>query len=178
MSSRLTQRLDFCFKEQSISMKKLLCSNDDGIILTVLTSGSEQARDCDTEKEERWGESFFIMPKNLNQVGFFVCQRWEVMFKSFCRWSTSRIDCSGWLLDCSHSILSAFRGCHFYCVCRSSPFYVFTTLPSFILMNRTFWSNYYFRDCLNNKEDVIGGGQFGCQDGQLFKEGIVCMYTM
>ena len=95
------------------------------------------------------------------------------MFKSFCRWSTSRIDCSGWLLDCSHSILSAFRGCHFYCVCRSSPFYVFTTLPSFIVMNRTSSSNYYFRDCLNNKKDVIGGGQFGCQDGQLFKEGIV-----
>ena len=53
-------------------MRKLQCGDDDGIILTVLASGSEQARDCDTEKEERWGESFFIMPKNLNQVGFFV----------------------------------------------------------------------------------------------------------
>ena len=53
-------------------MRKLQCGDDDGIILTVLASGSEQARDCDTEKEERWGESLIIMPKNLNQVGFFV----------------------------------------------------------------------------------------------------------
>ena len=177
MSSRLTQRLDFCFKEQSYINEKIAVRWWwwDNINCTRLRLRTSQGLWHRKRGKMRW--EFLYHAKEFKSSGF-LCQRWEVTFKSFCRWSTSRIDCSGWLLDCSHSILSAFRGCHFYCECRSSPFYVFTTLPSFIVMNRTSSSNYYFRDCPNNKEDVIGRGQFGCQDGQLFKEGIVCTYTM
>lgn len=72
------------------------------------SSGAEQARDCDSKEEERWGDNFFnfvlaFTPCSNNR---FSC-KFSILISTLFRWFTWRISCSP--KRCSFEGLTSFH---------------------------------------------------------------------